>query len=64
MPLKLMTTELRNKRQSRTALFGPPNSFKTTSVLQTACYPLVIISPPGEEGFCTIQTLEVIRDLR
>lgn len=54
MPLKVMTPELRRKKLSRVLLFGPPNSFKTTSAISTAHYPLHVVSPPGEEGWGTI----------
>ena len=46
--------ELLEKMQRRVYEFGPPNSFKTTAILKTAVYPLILFSPPGEKGWATI----------
>ena len=54
MPIRQMTPELRRKQATRVLLFGPPNSWKTTSVIATAPYPLHILSVPGESGWATI----------
>ncbi len=54
MPIKIMTPELRRRQASRVLLYGAPNSWKTTSVVATAAYPLHIISMPGEQGWGTI----------
>lgn len=54
MPLKIMTPELRRKQASRVLVFGAPNTWKTTSVIKTAIYPLSIVSVPGETGWATI----------
>ncbi len=54
MPIRVMTAELRKKQASRVLLFGAPNSWKTTSVIKTALYPLTILSLPGETGWATI----------
>lgn len=54
MPVKLMTSDLRKRQASRVLLFGPPNSWKTTSVVATAAYPLHVMSMPGEQGWVTI----------
>ncbi len=54
MPLVEITPELRAKMLRRVYVFGPPNSFKTTSVITTGVYPMVLISCPGERGWGTI----------
>ena len=54
MPIRVMTPELRRKQSTRVLLFGAPNSWKTTSVIASAPYPLHILSVPGETGWATI----------
>lgn len=54
MPLKVMTKDLRQRIASRALNFGPPNSWKTTSLIKTATYPLQVISAPGETGWATM----------
>lgn len=54
MPVKLMTSELRQRQATRTLLYGPPGSWKTTAVVATSIYPLHLISAPGESGWATI----------
>lgn len=54
MPVKVMNKQLRQRQATRTLIFGPPGSFKTTSIVATSVYPLHIMSFPGELGWATI----------
>src|SRR3990167_10567838 len=54
MPVELLTPEIHRQAATRSLVFGAPNSFKTTTAIMTAHYPLQLISCPGEKGYGTI----------
>jgi hypothetical protein len=55
MPFHELTPEMWKRLASRVLIFGPPNSFKTTSLLSwLACGPVHLVSFPGEAGYATL----------
>ncbi len=55
MPIREFGPDLWKRLMSRVLIFGPPNSFKTTSLLSwLPCGPLHVLSFPGEAGYATI----------
>ena len=55
MPFVDYGPELWKRLISRVLIFGPPNSFKTSSLLTwLPCGPMHLISYPGESGYATI----------
>lgn len=54
LPVRKLTPDLRKRQATRVLLYGPPGSWKTTSIIATALYPLHLISAPGETGWATV----------
>jgi len=50
MPFKRLNNDLWRKMVRRVLLIGGPNTYKTTSIVQTFTRPLHILSYPGEKG--------------
>src|SRR3990167_8963899 len=58
MPFKTLTQESKFPPGSRVVLWGRPNTFKTTAIVETWPRPLQVISLPGEKGYETIPQVE------
>lgn len=54
MPFKTLALDSRLPPASRVLISGPPNSFKTTSIVETWPRPNHLVSYPGEKGYETI----------
>ena len=60
MPYHTLTQESRYAPGSRVMLWGRPNTFKTTAIVQTWPRPAHFISLPGEKGYETIPDVDGI----
>lgn len=60
MAFKTLTTEQRLTPGSRVLLWGRPNTYKTTAIVETAERPIQFISLPGEKGYETIPSVDDI----